>query len=121
MKTIVHLLRHGEEHNHQGVLYGRLTGYPLSDDGRLMAETAAKWLAGRDITVLCSSPMARAQEPAAPLAEALELPIGTDDRLIEAGNHFEGHTFGVGDGSLRRPEHWPYRGGPGRPAGGGPY
>ena len=27
----------------------------------------------------------------------------TDDRLIEAANHFQGLTFGVGDGSLRTP------------------
>ena len=46
MKTIVHLLRHGEVHNPQGVLYGRLPGYHLSDDGRLMADAAAKWFAG---------------------------------------------------------------------------
>ena len=30
-------------------------------------------------------------------------PVATDDRLIEAGNVFEGKTFGVGDGALRQP------------------
>ena len=121
MKTIVHLLRHGEVHNPQGVLYGRLPGYHLSDDGRLMADATAKWFAERDITVLCSSPMERAQETAAPIAATLELPVGTDERLIEAANHFEGHAFGVGDGSLRRPEHWPFLWNPFRPSWGEPY
>ena len=45
----------------------------------------------------------------------------TDDRLIEAANHFEGHTFGVGDGSLRRARHWPYLWNPFRPSWGEPY
>jgi len=121
MKTIVHLLRHGEVHNPEGVLYGRLPGYHLSDEGRLMAEAAAKWLGERDITVLYSSPMERAQETAEPISETLRLPVTTDDRLIEAANHFEGRTFGVGDGSLRRPEHWPYLWNPFRPSWGEPY
>ena len=33
VKTIVHLLRHGEVHNPQGILYGRSTGYHLSERG----------------------------------------------------------------------------------------
>jgi broad specificity phosphatase PhoE len=121
MKTIVHLLRHGEVHNPQGILYGRLPGYHLSEDGRLMAEAVAKWLAGRDVTVLRSSPMERAQETAQPIAEAFGLPVTTDERLIEAANHFEGLAFGVGDGSLRRPEHWRYLWNPFRPSWGERY
>jgi broad specificity phosphatase PhoE len=121
MKTIVHLLRHGEVHNPEGVLYGRLPGYHLSADGRLMAEAAAKWLDGRDVAALYSSPMERAQETAEPLAQTLGLAVTTDDRLIEADNHFEGKTFGVGDGSLRRPEHWPFLWNPFRPSWGEPY
>lgn len=120
-RTVVHLLRHGEVHNPEGVLYGRLPGYHLSDDGRLMATLAAKWLAGHDVTALVSSPMERARQTAEPIAEAFGLPVTVDDRLIEAANHFEGHTFGVGDGSLRRPEHWPYLWNPFRPSWGEPY
>ncbi len=121
MKTIVHLLRHGEVHNPEGVLYGRLPGYHLSDDGRLMAEAAAKWLDGRDVTALYCSPMERAQETAEPIATTLGLQVTTDEQLIEGGNHFEGYTFGVGDGSLRRARHWPYLWNPFRPSWGEPY
>jgi broad specificity phosphatase PhoE len=120
-KTIVHLLRHGEVHNPKGVLYGRLPGYHLSEDGVLMAKAAAKWFAGRDVTVLFSSPMERAQETAAPLAETFELPVEIDERLIEAANHFEGMTFGVGEGSLRRPANWRYLYNPFRPSWGESY
>ena len=49
-RTIVHLLRHGEVHNPDGVLYGRLPDFHLSDLGRQMAERAAETLADRDIT-----------------------------------------------------------------------
>ena len=36
-RTVVHLLRHGEVHNPEKVLYGRLPGYKLSDLGHRMA------------------------------------------------------------------------------------
>ncbi|GIG25521.1 histidine phosphatase family protein [Cellulomonas denverensis] len=125
--TTVHLMRHGEVHNPQGLLYGRLPGYHLSERGVAMAERVAAHLAGqaggprRDVTVLYASPLQRAQETAAPIAAALGLDIRTDERLIEAGNHFEGLTFGVGDGSLRHPRHWPKLINPFRPSWGEPY
>jgi broad specificity phosphatase PhoE len=120
-KTIVHLLRHGEVHNPEGVLYGRLPGYRLSEDGVLMAKAAARWFGERDVAALFSSPMQRAVETAAPMADAFDLPVTVDDGLLEADNHFEGMTFGVGKGSLRRPEHWRYLVNPLRPSWGEPY
>jgi broad specificity phosphatase PhoE len=120
-KTIVHLLRHGEVHNPDGILYGRLPGYRLSEDGVLMAKAAARWFSERDVAALFSSPMQRAVETAAPMAEAFDLPVTVDDGLLEADNHFEGMTFGVGKGSLRRPEHWRYLLNPFRPSWGEPY
>ena len=35
--TTIHLMRHGEVHNPEGVLYGRLPGYRLSERGAAMA------------------------------------------------------------------------------------
>ena len=119
--TVVHLLRHGEVSNPRGVLYGRLPGFHLSEDGQLMAKAAAGFLAGRDIALLLSSPMERALETAAPLAAQYGLEVGVDDQLIEPWNHFEGTTFGVGDGALRRPAHWRYLRNPFRPSWGEPY
>ena len=119
--TTVHLVRHGEVENPHGVLYGRIPGYHLSADGRVMAKAAANFLAGRDVTVLRSSPLERAQETAEPIAAQFGLPVETDDRLIEPWNHFEGLTFGVGDGSLRRPRHWVQLWNPFRPSWGEPY
>ena len=119
--TIVHLVRHGEVENPRQVLYGRLPGYHLSADGRMMAKAAAGFLAGRDVTVLLTSPLERAQETAEPIAEEFGLSPVIDERLIEPWNHFEGMTFGVGDGSLRQPRHWPKLVNPLRPSWGEPY
>jgi broad specificity phosphatase PhoE len=119
--TTVHVLRHGEVHNPEGVLYGRLPDYHLSDLGVAMAVRIAEHLKGEDVVHLVSSPLERAQETAAPAAAMLELPVTIDERLIEAGNVFEGKTFGVGDGSLRRPAHWRFLVNPLRPSWGEPY
>ena len=119
--TVVHLVRHGEVENPRRVLYGRLPGYHLSADGRMMAKAAAGFLAGRDVTVLLTSPLERAQETAEPIAEEFGLTPVIDERLIEPWNHFEGMTFGVGDGSLRQPRHWPHLVNPLRPSWGEPY
>lgn len=119
--TRVHLLRHGEVHNPRGVLYGRLPGYGLSERGHAMAHRVADTVADRDIVHVGSSPLQRAQETAAPVAEKLGLEIVTDDRVIEAENVFEGLTFGVGAGSLAHPRHWKYLRNPFRPSWGEPY
>ena len=121
--TTVHLMRHGEVFNPDKILYGRIPGYHLSELGHQMAQRVADHLAagGHDITVVTASPLQRAQETATPAAAAFGVELGTDERLIEAGNHFEGKSFGVGDGSLRHPQHWPYLVNPFRPSWGEPY
>ena len=120
-RTVVHLLRHGEVYNPTKVLYGRLPGFRLSDAGEEMAEKAAAWFVGKDMTHLVSSPLERAQQTAAPIADGLSLPVTIDERLIEAGNAFEGLRVGVGVGALREPRHWWKLRNPFRPSWGEPY
>lgn len=120
-RTTVHLLRHGEVHNPTGLLYGRLPDYHLSELGQQMAVRAAEALGGRDVAVVTASPLERAQETAAPIADAFGLGVGTDPDLIEAGNVFEGHRVGVGDGVLRQPSSWRYLWNPWTPSWGEPY
>jgi broad specificity phosphatase PhoE len=120
-RTVVHLLRHGEVHNPGKILYGRLPGFRLSMTGEAMALAAAEWFEGKDVTHLVSSPLERAQQTAAPLAKTLALPVALDERLIEAGNAFEGLRVGVGDGALRVPRHWWKLRNPFRPSWGEPY
>lgn len=119
--TTVHLMRHGEVHNPEGVLYGRLPDYHLSDRGRMMAARIAEHLADRPVTVVVASPLERARETAAPIAAEHGVSVDVDDRLIEAANVFEGLTFGVGDGALTRPTHWKHLHNPFRPSWGEPY
>ncbi|MGH8776314.1 MAG: histidine phosphatase family protein [Jiangellaceae bacterium] len=119
--TRVHLLRHGEVHNPTGVLYGRLPGYHLSERGVSMARRIAETVGHRDIVRVVSSPLERARESAVPIADKLGLDVALDERLIEAANVFEGLTFGVGDGSLRRISHWKHLRNPFRPSWGEPY
>jgi broad specificity phosphatase PhoE len=119
--TIVHLLRHGEVHNPDGVLYGRRDGFHLSDLGRAMAEKVAAAIGDRDITHLRVSPLERAQETAEPLAAARGLDMVTDERVIESTNVFEGRRFGAGDGAFRKPSTWVHLWNPFRPSWGEPY
>ncbi|EFV93013.1 fructose-2,6-bisphosphatase [Dietzia cinnamea P4] len=121
-QTIVHLVRHGEVHNPEGVLYGRLPGFRLSELGRSQAETVARVLGkGHDIVSIVASPLQRAQETAAPLAETLGLPVGIDADIIEAENRFEGRKVGGPGGALRDPQYWPILVNPLRPSWGEPY
>lgn len=120
-RTTVHLLRHGEVHNPDGVLYGRMDGYHLSERGQEMARVVAEAIKDRDITHLRVSPLERAQETAAPLAELRDLPIVTDDRVIESGNVFEGKRFGAGDNALKDPRTWRHLWNPFKPSWGEPF
>src|ERR1700722_16585277 len=119
--AIVHLVRHGEVHTPDDILYGRLPVFHLSEAGRLMAKAAADYLAGRDVTVLKSSPLQRAVETAEPIAAEFGLETEIDDRLIEPWNYFEGMRFGVGVGAPPKPRHWLALRNPFRPSWGEPY
>ncbi|WP_203337201.1 histidine phosphatase family protein [Nocardioides limicola] len=119
--TIVHLLRHGEVHNPEGVLYGRRDGFHLSTRGQAMAERVAKVLGDRDVVHLRASPLERAQETAAPLAQLRELEIHPDPRIIESTNVFEGTSFAHPGRVLRNPAVWRHLWNPFRPSWGEPY
>jgi broad specificity phosphatase PhoE len=120
-RTVVHLLRHGEVHNPEKLLYGRLPGYRLSELGERMAVRAAEFFAHRDIVRVVSAPLERAGQTATPVAEKFGLDVQQDDRLIESENVFEGSAVGVGDGVLKDPRNWRYLTNPFRPSWGEPY
>ena len=120
-RTVVHLLRHGEVHNPDGILYGRLPGFRLSDVGVRQAEVVAAYLSDHDVVHVAASPLQRAQQTAEPIAARHGLDVVTDEQLIEADNIFEGTEISVGDGTLRNPRHWPKLYNPFRPSWGEPY
>ena len=123
-QATVHLLRHGEVYNPDGVLYGRLPEFHLSELGREMARTLAEHFSersarGAKIVHLVASPLTRAQETAQPISEALNLEITTEARIIEAANYFEG--LHVDKAEILKPKHWPMLRNPFRPSWGEAY
>lgn len=66
--TTIHFVRHGNVHNPEGILYGRLPGFRLSEAGIAQAEAAAAALKGRPLVAIYSSPQLRAQQTAALIA-----------------------------------------------------
>jgi len=121
ISSSVHVVRHGEVHNPESILYGRQPGWRLSERGLAMAEAVANWSKGLSLGAIHSSPLERAQQTATPIASLHGLKIKSDERLIEAANIFEGKPFGVGDGVLRQPKAWRHLWNPWRPSWGEPY
>lgn len=106
-EAVVHLVRHGEVNNPDGVLYGRLSGYGLTERGVLMAERVANHLANLPITHLATSPLQRARETMKPIAAHFpHLEVVDQPLVIEAANDFQGQVFGRGNKALRDPRNW---------------
>jgi len=123
----LHLVRHGEVHNPNGVLYGRLPHFALSELGNTMARLAGEDLInrGRKIASLYSSPLLRARESAEQIQTVLKtagvsLEIQVDDRLIEPHNIFEGKQLSLKK-LLRSPDLWFHLRNPLKPSWGEPF
>lgn len=116
----IHLVRHGEVHNPDRVLYERLPGFRLSEDGRRMARAAAEHILalGRPVTALLSSPLQRTQESSEPLAELLGVEPRIEERVIEPTNVFAGMRM---NRALRKPWNWHHLRKPALPSWGEPY
>ena len=119
----IHLVRHGEVENPNGLLYGRLPGFGLSELGARMARATAEDLHARAVpaTRLVVSPLQRTRESAAPIAELFGLEPVIDERVIEPTNAFEGRRMTGKYGALRRPGSWPKLVNPLRPSWGEAY
>jgi len=86
------LTRHGETVWHAENRYaGGSSDIDLTDHGRDQARALAAWCATQDIDAVVSSPVRRARETAAPVAELLDLPVTTVEGLREV-------DFGVAEG-----------------------
>jgi len=122
METIVHLMRHGQVANPQHVLYERLPGFHLSDLGVQQAVAASRFFVSRPITHLRCSPLERAQESMRPVAALFpQLPVVTDDRVIEAGNKLAGQVMGRMGKAAWQPKNWHHLVNPLRPSWGESY
>ena len=119
--TIVHLIRHGEVHNPERILYGTIPGYHLSSRGRSQAARVARTFEDHDVTFLGASPLQRAQETAEPFAETLLLDVETIPEIVEAGNRFEGLRTKGWNSQLWNPVRWPLMFNPFEPSWGEAY
>ncbi len=81
--TVTHLLRHGQTEHTPERRFSGSSDVPLSEMGRAEARAAARYLAGRGIDVVVSSPLQRCRDTAAAAAEVLGLPVAVDDDLRE--------------------------------------
>lgn len=120
--TRIHLVRHGEVNNPNGVLYGRLPNFALSSLGRQMAEaTAAEICApGHKITRLISSPLLRTLQSARPFTQKLSKAVENEPQIIEPTNVFEGKKVGL-ETVLKNPGLLFFLLNPLRPGWGEPY
>ena len=117
----VHLVRHGEVFNPDGVLYERLPGFALSDRGREMAKSAVGTVPLEAVTSLVVSPLQRTKESMQPWESATGLTAKEDDRVIEPWNEFRGLNLRGGLTLLTRPDLWRFLGAPSRPSWGEPF
>lgn len=90
-RIMLYIIRHGKtEWNTENRLQGR-TDIPLNEEGIRMAEKAASEYADVHFDICFSSPLKRAYETARILLDGRDVPIETDDRLMEM-------CFGVYEG-----------------------
>jgi broad specificity phosphatase PhoE len=117
----VHLVRHGEVNNPDGVLYERLPNFGLTPYGRTLAESALRHVPAGSISALIVSPLQRARESMEPWERATGLTAAVDERVIEPWNEFRGLRLNGGRTLLSRPDLWRHLVNPFRPSWGEPY
>ena len=103
--TLLYLIRHGHnDHLSQGKLAGRASGVHLSEEGIAQAQRLAETLKHVRLTAVYASPLERAKETAAPIAEAQKLAVKVHEGLNEIDyGSWQGKTLKA----LRRRKAWP--------------
>jgi len=93
MSLTLYFVRHGEVHNPDQILYGRLPHFRLSDEGQRQAHAAAAALARQPLSAVYASPMLRAQQTAQAIAQPHGLPLLSDERLNEIHTPYQGRKL----------------------------
>ena len=107
VRTRLYLCRHCDVANPGKVLYGYLPGFGLSDKGLCQAEAMGRYLAGRPIRRIYTSPLERAEQTSAIVSHHLDqVEVVPDADLIEA--RFSLYLQGVPAKQIpwRRPLWW---------------
>jgi probable phosphoglycerate mutase len=94
--TTFFLVRHAAHALVDKVLCGRMPGVRLGAEGQAQARRVAERLARERIAAIYSSPLDRARETAAPIAERLGLAVETRDAIAEIDlGEWTGREFGA--------------------------
>ena len=89
--TCIHLVRHGEVHNPQKILYGRLPRFRLSANGRRQAAAAGHFLSRLPVQAVYTSPMLRARQTAGEILTCFpQQKLRTSRLLNEVCTAYEG-------------------------------
>jgi broad specificity phosphatase PhoE len=91
------LIRHGEnDYVKTSKMAGRIPGIHLNEHGRKQAQALGEALKDFPITAIYSSPLERAMETAAPIAEARKLEINQEPDLMDTNlGKWEGKSWKV--------------------------
>lgn len=89
-KTTIYFLRHGEVHNPDDILYGRLPKFGLSDRGMKHIESVARELRDKHIDYLYTSPLLRTRQTAKVIGCVLHVEPRISRRLLEVKLIFAG-------------------------------
>lgn len=94
MQTTIFFIRHGEVHNPDNIIYGRLPNFGLSEKGKKQIEKTAEFLEDKQIRDLYSSPLHRAKESAEIIQKILNLPeVHISEEINEVQTSYQGKKF----------------------------
>lgn len=94
MSTTVYLVRHGEVNNPDGIIYGRLPNFELSEKGKKEIDQTADFLSNKHIDAIYSSPLERTRQTADIIKDKLGIAnIHTSDQLLEIKTSYQGEKF----------------------------
>lgn len=88
--TTIYLLRHGDYENPKNIFHGRLPGFPLSAKGHQQAGKLGESMAHLPIAAVYASPLTRTYQTAQAIAAVHNLPVQTDDRLMDLVTPLQG-------------------------------
>lgn len=89
-KTVIFFIRHGEVENPQKIIYGRLPGFGLSNNGKQQVKNTLSKLKKFPVKIIYTSPLLRAKQSARIIGNYYNLVPVVSNSLIEIKNIFQG-------------------------------
>lgn len=94
MSGKIYIVRHGQVANPKNILYGRLKGFNLSDEGRKQITLTGQFLQGKKISKIYASPLLRTRQTAKIINKIINLTAISHSRnLIDVKTSYQGKSF----------------------------